>query len=362
MSFAIAAAGTGGHVFPGLAVAEALVRRGVPPERVLFVGGYRMESDLVPEQGFPLLQVELMGLSRGRAALRNLRIPAVVGRAAKTVGEELSRRGVRKVLCMGSYVTVPTAIAARRLGIPIYLHEQNAEAGLANRFTNRWAERCFLTYPATARIAGEIVGYPLRVALAYLDKEVARDEALARYGLVDGPATVGVMGGSLGSPAINDATSDWASRWSGPPLQIVHLAGADRVTGVSIARDAPGVTRRVLGFEHRMDLFYAISDLVVARSGGGQMEAAVTGTPIILVPGRFAGGHQRANAEAMADAGAAILVDEAQIDTLGEVLTGLLEDEEGRVSLSRAARQLAHPKAADTIAAMMLDGSDVATG
>ena len=138
MTFLIAAAGTGGHVFPGLAVAEGLVELGVPREEVLFVGGDRLEAEVYPREGFRLLQVELAGLKRPWT-LENTRLPAVVMKARRRIATEIAGTGVKVVLGMGGYVTIPAAMAARRCGVPFFNAEQNAEAGLANRLTARWA-------------------------------------------------------------------------------------------------------------------------------------------------------------------------------------------------------------------------------
>lgn len=359
MTFAIAAAGTGGHIFPGLAVAEQLVTSGVGREQVLFIGGDRMEVDLIPKEGYPLLRIRIHGLER-RLSVRNLRIPQLVREAARTVARELRERRVGAVLCMGSYVTVPVAIAARRTRVPLYIHEQNAGAGLANRLAGRWADRSLVSFPGTRGLAGEVVGYPLRSALTKLDKATARPQALARYGLESGLETVGVMGGSLGAGSINEAVTAFAAGWKGAPIQIVHLAGARNRAQVSTAGDSPSVTRRVLGFEDRMDLFYGVSDVVIARAGGSMMEAAVTGTPSVLVPGSFAGRHQLGNARTMVEAGAAVLVEESGLGSLGGILEDLLADPEGRDRMHRAGIDAASPGAAATIATMMMDGADVA--
>ena len=359
MTYAIAAAGTGGHVFPGLAVAEQLVAAGVGRDRILFIGGDRMEADLVPREGYPLLKVRIQGLER-RLSARNLRIPQLVWQATRTAARELREREVRAVLCMGSYVTVPVAMAARRTGIPLYIHEQNAAAGLANRFAGRWADRLLVSFPGTGGVDGEVVGYPLRSALSTLDKAAVRPEALDRYRLAPGVPTVGVMGGSLGAGPVNEAITALSAAWEGGPIQVVHLAGARNMAHMSTDGDRPTVTRRVLGFEDRMDLFYAAADVVVARAGGGLMEAAATGTPSILVPGAFAGSHQLGNARAMVQTGAAMLLEEAALGSLGEVLEALVSDPERRDRMRRAGIDAARPAAAATIAAMMMDGGDVA--
>lgn len=356
MTFAIAAAGTGGHIYPGLAVAEQLVAAGVEKRHILFLGGDRMEADLIPREGFPFVRLELQGLVRSLST-RNLRLPRVVWRAARRASREMAARGVASVLCTGGYVTVPVAAAARRRGVALYLHEQNYEAGLANRLAGRWADRSFVSFPGTRGLNGTVVGYPLRSALADLDRAVSRAGALERYDLDPAHPTLGVVGGSLGASAINQAVTRMAASWDKGPLQVVHLAGASQVERVQVDADAHAVTRVVVGYENRMDLFYAAVDLLVARAGGGLMEAASAGIPAILVPGAFGGRHQLGNAQAMAQAGGAVVLDEAGLDSLGETVAGLLSDAARRDEMSRAAVEVARPGAAAAIADTMLESA-----
>lgn len=354
MTFAIAAAGTGGHIYPGLAVAEQLVATGVEKGNILFLGGDRMEADVIPREGFPFVRLELQGLVRSLSP-RNLRLPGVVWSAARRAGQEFAERRVGAVLCTGGYVTVPVAFAARRRGIPLYLHEPNFEAGLANRLAGRWADRSFVSFPGTRGLDGTVVGYPLRGELADLDRAASRPGAFERYSLASDRPTLGVMGGSLGAPAINQAVTGMAAAWGGGPLQVIHLAGAAQAERVRVDSDAPSVTRVVVGYEERMDLFYAASDLLVARAGGGLMEAAATGVPAVLVPGSFAGRHQLGNAQAMVKAGAAVELHESDLGSLGEVVQDLLSDASRRNRMSRAAVEVARPGAAAAIANTMLE-------
>ena len=162
MSFAIAAAGTGGHVFPGLAVGEALVASGVSRDEILFIGGDRLESQVCPAAGSPFFGVELAGLQR-RLTLANLTMPAVVLRATRAIAAKLRDRQVGVMLGMGGYVTVPAGLGATRNKTPLFLHEQNAEAGLANRFMGSRAVRVFGSFPRTERLPrAEWVGNPVR--------------------------------------------------------------------------------------------------------------------------------------------------------------------------------------------------------
>ncbi len=178
--YAFAAAGTGGHVFPALAVAEELVRTGVPSDRIFFMGGSRIEATVVPDAGYDFVELPLQGLRRS-LALRNLRIPFVIAAAARRARAELAARGSRVLLATGGYVTVPAGWAAKRARVPLYLQEQNAVPGLANRIAARWAERAFLGFPATGKLAGEVTGNPVRRAIATFDRHALRGPARQHY-------------------------------------------------------------------------------------------------------------------------------------------------------------------------------------
>jgi len=219
MTFAIAAAGTAGHVYPGLAVAQALVSQGVPIEDVLFIGGDRLEATAVPRAGYRLLSVPLQGLAR-RVTVRNLALPSKVAAAVRLIRRGLAEQRVEVLLATGGYVTVPAGWAARSRKIPFFLSEQNAVAGLANRVMERWAARSFASFPVTDGLKkAEWVGNPIRAEIAGVDREVRREEALGHYGLAEGIPVLGVMGGSLGAATINRAVGRMLEKWNGAPLQ-----------------------------------------------------------------------------------------------------------------------------------------------
>lgn len=349
MTYAIAAAGTGGHVFPGLAVGEALVADGVRRADVLYVGGTRLEASVYPDAGFPFLSVELMGLQR-RFTTQNLRLPLVVKRAVDRIAREFDVRGVGAVLGLGGYVTVPTGLAARRLGIPFCVSEQNAHAGLANRLMSRLARRSFGAFPETVGMPGATwVGNPIRESI--LSSEPA-PAARAYYGLDADSPVLGVFGGSLGANALNDAVEANVARWQGAGIQILHLVGARNAEIADRADETNGW--KVVPFEDRMERFYAACDLVVARAGGAVAELTATGTPAVLVPGSFgSGGHQQANAEALERVGAAVVVTEDEIDRLGPLVIELLGDSARVAAIAEAARSFAKPQAAANISAAM---------
>ena len=349
MTYAIAAAGTGGHVFPGLAVGEALVADGVERADVLYVGGTRLEATVYPEAGFPFLSVELMGLQR-RLTAQNLKLPLVVKRAVDRIAHEFDVRKVGVVLGLGGYVTVPTGLAARRLGIPLCVSEQNAHAGLANRLMSRLAARSFGAFPDTTGMPGAIwVGNPIRRSVISFE---ATSDARASYGLDPDAPVLGVFGGSLGAKVLNDAVEANMSRWQNAGIQVLHLVGT---RNAEIAGRAEGVRGwSVVPFEDRMARFYAACDLIVARAGGAVAELTATGTPSVLVPGSFgSGGHQQANAEALERVGAAVVVTEDQIDRLGPLVIDLLTDRARVAEMAEAARSFAKPNAAANISAAM---------
>ena len=213
MTFLIAAAGTGGHVFPGLAVGEALVDRGVARSDVLFVGGNRMEAMVCPEEGFPFLEVDIRGLRRSLSP-SNLGLPLVVRRASTRISEAIEQRQIGAVLGMGGYVTIPAGLAARRSGTPLFVSEQNATAGLASRIASRWAARTFGSFPETEGLGrAEWVGNPVRRAFWDFDRARLRPAALERWELDPSLPVVGVFGGSLGSGVINAAISTLLASW-----------------------------------------------------------------------------------------------------------------------------------------------------
>jgi UDP-N-acetylglucosamine--N-acetylmuramyl-(pentapeptide) pyrophosphoryl-undecaprenol N-acetylglucosamine transferase len=352
MTFLIAAAGTGGHVFPGLAVGEALLTLGTPKDSILYVGGDRLEKSVYPESGFPFLQVEVRGLQRS-ITTRNLSLPRVVWRARDAIIAAIEERGVKVVLGMGGYVTIPAALAARRSGSALLVAEQNAGGGLANRVASRWAARTFTSFPDTVGLErGEWVGNPVRDSLSNLNREETRPEALAYYGLDPGYPVLGAVGGSLGAGLINGAVGDLVENWDGQRIQVLHLTGEGNLEPDQRPSDSVLWVQR--SFENRMELFYAASDLVVARAGGGVAELTVTSTPSILIPGEFgSSGHQAANAAFLHEAGAAAVLAQDRLDLLPGLVAEILLSPDRLEAMRIGARSIAKPDAAITIAGAM---------
>lgn len=358
MSYLIAAAGTGGHVFPGLAVGEALIEKGIPRDDIVFVGGDRLEKVIYPAEGFPFFEVAVRGLRR-ELDWGNLTVPIVVMRARRRIRELIGERGVKVVLGMGGYVTIPSAMAAASAGIAFMNAEQNAEAGLANRIAARWATRTFGAFPVTGRLPdAEWVGNPVRRPFWEFDREALRPRALEHYGLTGEHPVLGVVGGSLGARTLNVAISELTAEWEGPLLQIVHLTGpsAHGIPPQPEASDA--VSWHRIGFEEQMELFYAAADLAVARAGGAVAELTATGTPAILIPGRFGSGrHQRENAAFLASAGASVTISEEEIAGLTAVVSSLIGDDSKLSAMRESAEAVAKPRAAVEIALAMMEAA-----
>lgn len=351
MTFVIAAAGTGGHVYPALAVADSLRARGIPAQSISFLGGDRIEARAVPAAGYRFAGFPLARLRRGFAP-SNLTIPSVVRRTARAMAAELTDVGARVVLGMGGYVAVPAAIAARRSGIPFFLQEQNAAPGLASRYAARSAQGAFIGLPGRAEglPGAQLVGNPLRASIEAFDREALRPGALERYGVHREGPVVGILGGSLGARVLNEAAPALASRLVG--CTILHLTGPDPPSLAEASPRAAEWIRRPA--EEDMEQFYAVVDLVVCRAGAMTIsELAATGTPSVLIPLARVG--QRSNAAVLASVGAAVVLDQRDVGAVGDIVQGIIDDSEALVRMSRAARSAAMPGAADLIAAALIE-------
>ena len=350
MRFAFAAAGTGGHVYPALAVADRLVERGTERNDIVFFGGDRLESSAVAEAGYPFVRLEIRGLRRSLSPA-NAILPLLVKRAGDVVRRELTTRKTQVMAVFGGYVTGPAVLGARRAGVPILVHEQNAVPGMANKLARRSASRVMVAFqPAAAVLRGSaVVGNPLRRSIATFDLSAARGEALARYGLRGWRPVLGVIGGSQGAAVLNGAVESILADTS-LDVDVVHLTGGVHASLVE-ARAANDPRWHPVGFEDRMDLFYAACDLVLGRAGAMTVsELAATGTPSVLVPLPAGHGYQGRNAHDLEGAGGAIVVSQERIGDAVTAVVVLLGDEERRTEMGKHAASVGHPEAADVVA------------
>lgn len=354
----IAGGGTAGHVLPGLAVAAALVERGVVASRadVHLVGSRRgVEVDLVPGAGFGLTVLGGRGIQR---RLTPVNVVALMGLLVGFLRAFLLLVRVRPrvVLSLGGYASIPCGLAAVVLRVPLVVAEQNAVPGAANRLLGRFARACAVSFADTALPRPDLTGNPVRAAIR--SAVGSRAEARERIGVDDRPLLV-AFGGSLGARRINRAMADFVEGWSGAPLVVHHVVGDRGWTTGEVATVVPAeVEYSAVAYEHDMPTLLAAADLVVCRSGATSVaELAVLGIPSVLVPLPGApGDHQTANARHLAGTGGAVLLPDADLDgsALEEVLGELLSDSGRRDAMAEAARSVAIPDAADRVVDLIL--------
>ena len=354
MTYVIAAAGTGGHVNPALAVAEALKERGVDRGDILFIGGDRFEAEAVPRAGYSFIGFELTRLRRSLSP-ENFKIPAVLRRTSATMAHEIRRAGGKVVLGMSGYVTVPAAMAARRAGLPFVLQEQNAHPGIAARFAARRAGKTFLGLPGKAERLPRslLVGNPLRSQIAVFDRPALRDEARRTYGVEGSTPVLGVLGGSQGARVLNEAVARVAES-AGGIGSIVHLTGSAAFEQMERRAGGASLPWVCLPYEPRMELFYAAADLIVCRAGAMTVsELAATASPSLLVPLERVG--QAWNAQALSSVGGAEVVAEGDVGSLPAKINVLVGNDRGLAAMSRAAGSTALPNAARIIADHLIE-------
>ena len=359
MRLLIAGGGTGGHIYPALAVARSLSARAGSPE-LDWVGGHRgLEAEIVPEAGLPLRRLALRSL---RSAGRDIHLVLDPLRLLVSVPQALvllARRRPAAIFTTGGYVAIPVLLAAAVLRIPSVLWDGNVIPGRSVRLVARLATVITVSNPETGTALGRphtyLTGTPIR-SLAGVDI----DEARARFGGRPGERILLVFGGSQAVRRLNDAVLAALPQLV-ERVRIVHVTGDGGYAAALAAREAlPETLRdryRPAPFLHDdMTAALAAADLAVGRAGASTLaEAAAFALPTAIVPYPHAAGHQRLNAEAFAERGAAILVEDEELDgdRLLEV-AGLLADPARHAAMSAAARELARPGAADAVAELVL--------
>lgn len=359
MRVAIAGGGTGGHVYPALAAAEALRDAGA---EILFVGTARgLEARAVPAAGFRLATVGAAPMPRGGRALLDLPRAAWANLSGAVEADRaLGAFGPDVLLGVGGYVSVPAILAARRRGVPVVLHEQNVLPGMANRLLARLADAVALSWEASRRwIDGprvRVVGNPVRRDVRDADRASAR----LRRGLSADRVQILVFGGSRGARRLNGAVPGLVRRLADEGRDVATLWATGRDLhdeARAAAAGAPGV--EVVPYIEAMGEALAAADLLVSRAGATTLaEAAARGVASVLVPYPHAAeGHQSRNAEAFAAAGAARVVEDAACDAGGlyAALAPWLDDAAARRGAGAAAWTLARPRAAEDLAALVLE-------
>lgn len=349
----ILAGGTGGHVFPALAVAEELRRLGQPVHWLGSTG--RLESEVAARHGFPFLGIAVAGL-RGRGLQRWLAAPWQLSRALAQALRHLRALAPRVVLGFGGFATGPAGIAARLLRVPLLVHEQNRVPGLTNRILARFAQRVLCGFPDAfppSRRA-EWTGNPVRAEIAALPPPEARFEQRGE------PRRLLVLGGSQGAAFLNRTVPAALARIT-PARRpaVIHQCGAAHLGDCRAAYAAAGVEARVEPFLEDMAAVYGWADLVLARAGASTLaEITAAGLGSLLVPFPHAvDDHQTRNADFLAERGAAIRLSESELnpDGLAGWFTALLDDRRRLLAMAQAARALARPDATRQVALACLE-------
>jgi UDP-N-acetylglucosamine--N-acetylmuramyl-(pentapeptide) pyrophosphoryl-undecaprenol N-acetylglucosamine transferase len=356
----IAGGGTAGHVLPALAVARALVARGLDPADIAFVGSRRgLEARLVPEAGFAITLLPGRGVER-RVSWQAVAAVTALAAAAATATARMARHRPRVVLSVGGYAALPCALAALLLRVPLVVAEANAVPGATNRVASRWARASAVAFDGTPLRHAVVTGTPVSdevraVSRAPEARATARDE----LGVEPDRRLVAVTGGSLGARRVNEAVFDLVGRWSDrDDIAVHHAIGSRDWAALVDERPTPKALQyQAVEYEERVPALLSAADVWVGRAGGVTIaELTAAGVPSVLVPLPIAPhGHQMAGAQRLAADGACAVVPDAECtgERLARELDALLGTPGALEAMGRAAARHGHPDAADRIAGLL---------
>lgn len=348
----ISGGGTGGHIFPAVAIANELKRRR-PDADILFVGANgRMEMTRVPEAGYRIVGLNISGLQR-RLTPENLLFPLKVFQSVRKAGKLVEQFKPDAVVGVGGYASAPVLLAATSRAVPALIQEQNSYAGLVNKLLARRVNKICVAYEGMEQFfpADRLVltGNPVRAEIAGGNRE----EALRFFGLDPAKPVLLIIGGSLGARTLNQATAAALSRLKEAGVQLLWQTGKLYFpTAEQQAAEFKDANLHALEFIKRMDLAYAAADVVISRAGALSVsELCLTAKPCVLVPSpNVAEDHQTKNARALSTRDAALLVTDADAATqLYDVALSLLADPARRAELRRNIAPLARPAATSAI-------------
>ena len=355
----IMAGGTGGHIFPALAVADTIKSEGAP---VVWLGTEKgLESKIVPKEGIDIEYIRISGL-RGKGLLHKLVAPFKIIDAVLQAYKIMRRLKPRSVLGMGGYVTGPGGVAAWLSGIPLYIHEQNAIAGMTNRILSKIAKTVFEAFPGSFKQMKKLVcsGNPVRKEFFELQ---GVEERLSDR---DGQLNVLVIGGSLGAKVLNEVVPEAVSKIDESARPNIHHQAGEKTIEIAQEQYAKAeVTAKVTPFIDDMAKEFEWADMIICRAGALTIaELAAVGVPSILVPFPHAvDDHQTQNARYLSTAGAAVLMpqDRLNADCLYKEMTKLLQDKKLRIKMAKKAKELAIANAAQVVAQQCLQNEGLET-
>lgn len=343
--------GTGGHIYPAIAIANELKER-YPESNFLFVGAKgRMEMEKVPQSGYEIKGLNITGIQRS-LSLKNLTFPFKLLSSLINAKKIIKNFKPNIVIGTGGFASGPTLFMANRKNIPSLIQEQNSYPGITNRLLAKRVEKICVAYDGLEQYFPKEklikTGNPVRQDLLEIDKK--KKEAIAHFNLDPGKMTIAVLGGSLGARAINKALEKHIQAILKNDVQVIWQSGKLYYEEYKQFSQLDGV--QVWEYVQKMDLLYAAADILISRAGAGSIsELCIVGKPVILIPSpNVAEDHQTQNAKAITDKNAGILLQEQNIDTLPEVIGLLMEDADQRSVLSKNIKQLALPDATKRIA------------
>ncbi|SOD74326.1 UDP-N-acetylglucosamine-N-acetylmuramylpentapeptide N-acetylglucosamine transferase [Jatrophihabitans sp. GAS493] len=366
-SIVVAGGHSAGHIEPAMAVADA-VRRLNPAAVITALGTVRgLDTRLIPARGYPLELIPPVPLPR-KLNRDLLATPGRVRNAVKATTEILRRVDADVVVGFGGYIAMPAYLAARRLGIPIVIHEANARPGVANKVGARLTRHVFTASTGVRLPHATAIGIPLRPQISHLDRAALRDEARRRFGLRPDLITLMVTGGSQGAQAINAAVAGARTALASADVQVLHIVGPRNDAGqpADEGMEQTAAPYVAVKFVEEMQYAYAAADFVLCRSGAMTVaELSAVGLPAAYVPFPLRGGEQGRNAEPVVAAGGGILVDNADLTAqwiIDEVVPRLVDP--ARLARLTAAAAGAGVRDADEVlarAVLELAESDPAT-
>jgi UDP-N-acetylglucosamine--N-acetylmuramyl-(pentapeptide) pyrophosphoryl-undecaprenol N-acetylglucosamine transferase len=355
----LAGGGTAGHTSPLIATGLELQRLRAGITLTVLGTARGLETSVVPAAGLRLELIPPVPMPRrpGRdlALVGPRLLKAVVGTA-----EVLRRVRAEVVLGFGGYVSTPAYLAARRLGIPIVIHEQNVLPGLANKLAARLTDHVYTSFPETPLPHARCIGLPLRRGITDLDRVAARPQARADFRLDADLPTLLVSGGSQGARSINSAVTGARTELLSRGVQILHVVGAKNVTEGTVRSVDPrtGARYAPVGYVAEMERAYAAADLMLGRSGAGTvLETAAVGLPAVFVPYPHGNGEQRRNAALVVGAGGGLLLEDGDCTSewVATEVPALIRDPDRLAGMTRALHGVAQPDAATTLATAVLE-------
>jgi len=359
MRIIISGGGTGGHVFPAIAIADALKRK-LPDAELLFVGANgKLEMEKVPKAGYKIEGLDVVGFHRQRM-WRNIGFPFKLFKSLRKAKTIIDRFGPDVVVGVGGYASGPVLKQAQRMGIPTLIQEQNSYPGVTNKLLAKKAEKICVAYDKMERYFPKnkivLTGNPVRMDLAIDEQDFP--EAYKYYKINSNKRTTLIIGGSLGARSLNEAIKnsfDFLEKRS--DIEFIWQVGKLYYEKYKTCRSANLPNVHIYPFIDRMDFAYAVADVLICRAGALTIaELAMLQKAAVLVPSpNVSEDHQTKNAMALVEKNAAILLKDDQLESWEETIAQVLDDEKMRTKLKENIKQIGVPNAADRIAEIIID-------